>query len=66
MIRNVSSAQAGAIFNNSGGGKAKEATTSKQEPSQTSRVEELKAAIQKGEYKIDLDATAKKMAEALL
>lgn len=64
MIRNIQSQNAGALYNNSGGSKAKEAA-SKSDAQHLSRVEELKQSIAKGEYKIDLEATARKMAEAL-
>ena len=64
MIHNVSSQHAGSIYQNSQGSKPKEAS-SNQEQKVPSKVEALKTAIANGEYKVDLDALATKMAEAL-
>lgn len=64
MIRNVSSQQAGSIYKNSQGSKPKEAS-SNQEQKAPSKVDALKEAIANGEYKVDLDALATKMAKAL-
>lgn len=64
MIHNISSQNAGTIYQNSQGSKSKEAS-SNQESKVPSKVEALKEAINKGEYKVDLDALATKMAEAL-
>ena len=64
MIHNVSSQNAGSIYQNSQGSKPRE-TSSNLEPKVPSKVEALKTAIANGEYKVDLDALATKMAEAL-
>ena len=64
MIHNVSSQNAGSIYQNSQGGRSREAS-SNQEQKVPSKVEALKAAIQNGEYKVDLDALSEKMAKAL-
>ena len=65
MIHNVTGQNAGSIYQNSQGSpKAKEASST-QEQKAPSKVEALKAAINSGEYKVDLDKLAHKMAEAL-
>ncbi len=60
-----SSAVRTAYANNFGESKeAKSATVSKQ--GDTSKVEQIKEALQAGEYKVDLEALSKKIAEELL
>ena len=58
-----------------GSGFAKQTTTTKEgnvknevakEPKTQTKVEQLKNAVANGEYKIDIDALAKKMAEELI
>lgn len=67
MIRNVPGQNAGSVYQNNSQGspKTKEASST-QEQKAPSKVEALKAAIDSGEYKVDLDKLAHKMAEALL
>ena len=61
MIRGVGS-QAN-IYQNNNNSKTKEAQSSSDH--KLSRVEELKASIENGEYKVDLDKLAQKMAKEL-
>lgn len=63
MIRGLGSQNANIYNNNSGSAKSKEATSTSEQ--KETRVEQLKAAIEDGEYKVDLDKLAKKMAEDL-
>ena len=63
MIRGVGSQANIYQNNNNGSQKTKnEATSSEQK---ASRLEALKASIENGEYKVDLDALAEKMAKDL-
>lgn len=61
MIRSVGS-QAN-IYQNNNNSKTKEAQNSSDQ--KLSRMEELKASIENGEYKVDLDKLAQKMAKDL-
>ncbi len=61
MIRSVGS-QAN-IYQNNNNSKTKEAQSSSDQ--KLSRIEELKASIENGEYKVDLDKLAQKMAKDL-
>jgi len=68
-----SSEIASTYFNTQNGGlsrvssdKQNSSTSKTAETKQLSRVEELKAQIANGEYKINLEATAKKMAQELI
>ena len=61
MIRSVGS-QAN-IYQNNNNSKTKEAQNSSDQ--KLSRIEELKASIENGEYKVDLDKLAQKMAKDL-
>ena len=63
MIRNVGSQPNIYQNNNNGSNKTKAAETTNDQ--ETSRLEELKAAIENGEYKVDLDKLAQKMAKDL-
>ncbi len=49
--------------NSSGSSRSKESTQTAEQ--KASKVEQLKAAIENGEYKVDLDKLARKMAEDL-
>ena len=63
MIRGVGSQANIYQNNNNGSQKTKnEATNSEQK---ASRLEALKASIENGEYKVDLDALAEKMAKEI-
>ena len=61
MIRSVGS-QAN-IYQNNNNSKTKEAQNSSDQ--KMSRIEELKASIENGEYKVNLDKLAQKMAKDL-
>jgi len=63
MIRNVGSQTNIYQNNNNGSNKTKEAQTTNNQ--KTDRLEELKASIENGEYKVDLDKLAQKMAKDL-
>ncbi len=66
MIRNVGGHSGGNVYNNNtGSAKSKESENTTQESKASSKLESLKAAIENGEYKVDLEALAKKMAEDL-
>ena len=65
MIRNVGGHSGGNVYNNTGNAKSKESDTATSENKASSKLESLKAAIESGEYKVDLEALAKKMAEDL-
>jgi len=63
MIRGVGNQSNIYQNNNNGSSKAKTAQAAKEQES--SRLEELKASIENGEYKVDLDKLAQKMAKEL-
>jgi anti-sigma28 factor (negative regulator of flagellin synthesis) len=62
MIRSVGN-QSNIYQNNNNGNAKKAAQTANEE--KMSRLEELKASIDNGEYKVDLDKLAEKMAQDL-
>jgi anti-sigma28 factor (negative regulator of flagellin synthesis) len=63
MIRGVGSQANIYQNNNNGSQKTKNEATSNEQ--KASRLEALKASIENGEYKVDLDALAEKMAKEL-
>ena len=63
MIRSVGNQSNIYQNNNNASSKAKTAQAAKDQES--SRLEELKASIENGEYKVDLDKLAQKMAKEL-
>ena len=63
MIRNVGNQANIYQNNNNGNSKTKEAQTTNNQ--KADRLEELKASIENGEYKVDLDKLAQKMAKEL-
>lgn len=63
MIRGVGNQSNIYQNNNNGSSKAKAAQAEKEQVA--SRLEELKASIENGEYKVDLDKLAQKMAKDL-
>jgi len=63
MIRGVGNQSNIYQNNNNASSKAKTAQAAKDQES--SRLEELKASIENGEYKVDLDKLAQKMAKEL-
>lgn len=66
MIRNVGGQSGGNVYNNNtGSAKSKESASSTEENRASGKLESLKAAIENGEYKVDLESLAKKMAEDL-
>ncbi len=65
MIRGIGSQGAQNIFNNSSGSQKTKETSSNQSEAKLSKVEQIKASIESGEYKVDLDKLARKMAEDL-
>ena len=60
MIRGLGS-QNSVYQNNNNSQKTKNATTSSEQ--KASRLEEIKASIANGQYKVDLDALARKIAQ---
>lgn len=67
MIRNVGGQSGTNVYNNNtgGAGKSEKSTSSSTESKASSKLESLKEAIDNGEYRVDLEALAKKMAEDL-
>lgn len=64
MIGGIGNRNAGTVFNNSSGTQKNKETSATNEQKET-RVDQLRTAIEKGEYKVDLDKLARKMAEDL-
>lgn len=63
MIRNVGSQTN--IYQNNNNGNSKTRASETKNDQESGRLEELKAAIENGEYKVDLDKLAQKMAKDL-
>jgi len=63
MIRSVGNQSNIYQNNNNGSSKAKNAQATSEQ--KTDRLQELKASIENGEYKVDLDKLAQKMAKDL-
>lgn len=64
MISQVTASAANALYQESTKNVQKSNSVSKQ--GETSRIETIKAEIEKGSYRVDLDALAKKIAEELM
>lgn len=65
MIRGIGSQNAHNVLNNSSGSQKSKETSSNQSEAKLSKAEQIKASIDSGEYKVDLDKLARKMAEDL-
>ncbi|MBN2896980.1 MAG: flagellar biosynthesis anti-sigma factor FlgM [Campylobacterales bacterium] len=64
MISQVTASAANALYQESTKNVQKSNSVSKQ--GETGRIETIKAEIEKGAYRVDLDALAKKIAEELM
>ena len=64
MISRVNGTVAGSIYQESTKNTQKATNVSKQ--GDTSRIEQIKAEIEKGEYRVDLQALAEKIADELM
>lgn len=68
MISQVNSATLGSTYAKSAQGKeiSQKSGTSVSEQGDTSKVDQIKESLESGEYKINLDALSKKIAEELM
>ncbi len=67
MISNLNSAVVGSTYQNSEmRNRAQEESQNISKQGDASKIESLKASIENGDYKIDLDVLAKKIADELL
>jgi len=65
MIQNINAQNSGRIINDLQKSDGKMVSNHPNSDTQSSRIEDLKKQIERGEYKIDLKATAMKMAREL-
>ncbi|RUM44290.1 MAG: hypothetical protein DSY46_06000 [Hydrogenimonas sp.] len=65
MIQNINAQNSGRIINDLQNSDGKMVSNHPNIDTQSSRIEDLKKQIERGEYKIDLKATAMKMAREL-